>query len=266
MQLPLLLDHKIAESIECLKQNQPTDNPYYGCFSGGKDSCVIKRLAEMANVKVGWNYHPCPDPPELLRFIRNNHSDVVWTKPKKPIASTLSEWGMPGPWYRICCSLAKEAHGKDRDKIVGVRASESPRRARSWEMVGRGIVAPILNWQDEDVWEFIRSENIPYCCLYDEGFTRLGCVGCPLASQPKREIDFARWPKYEHWWMGICMRLWENKADDLGFIERQKMLGFNCWQDHWKAWRGDMREYMTLHNKKDSDQICGDNDLTRYMQ
>ena len=57
-------------------------------------------------------------------------------------------------------------------------------------------VNPIIEWSDTDVWEFIRANGIPYCSLYDEGFTRLGCIGCPMARRHGRAIEFARWPKY----------------------------------------------------------------------
>ena len=55
---------------------------------------------------------------------------------------------------------------------------------------------PIIDWTDAEVWRFIRQERIPYCCLYDEGFHRLGCIGCPMATRRGRSIEFARWPKY----------------------------------------------------------------------
>lgn len=55
---------------------------------------------------------------------------------------------------------------------------------------------PIIDWEDRDVWDFIHVERIPYCELYDEGRTRLGCIGCPMGNQHQRERDFARYPKY----------------------------------------------------------------------
>lgn len=58
-------------------------------------------------------------------------------------------------------------------------------------------VNPIIEWTDADVWEFIHTHTIPYCSLYDEGHTRLGCIGCPMAGTEGRLADFARWPKYE---------------------------------------------------------------------
>ena len=55
---------------------------------------------------------------------------------------------------------------------------------------------PIIDWSDKDVWDFIRAHEIPYCSLYDEGETRLGCIGCPMANKG-REKQFIRWPKYK---------------------------------------------------------------------
>lgn len=59
------------------------------------------------------------------------------------------------------------------------------------------LVNPIVDWTDEDVWDFIHDRELPYCSLYDEGFTRLGCIGCPLKGSKGMERDFERWPQYK---------------------------------------------------------------------
>lgn len=59
-------------------------------------------------------------------------------------------------------------------------------------------INPIIDWEDAEVWTFIRSNGIPYCKLYDEGFHRLGCIGCPMQGTRGMERDFARWPKYKN--------------------------------------------------------------------
>ena len=56
---------------------------------------------------------------------------------------------------------------------------------------------PIIDWTSEDVWEYLNSRSIPHCCLYDEGFDRIGCIGCPLAGPVQMRKEFARYPKYE---------------------------------------------------------------------
>lgn len=59
------------------------------------------------------------------------------------------------------------------------------------------LINPIIDWEEEDVWDFLNSNGIPHCSLYDEGYTRLGCVGCPIGGGKKQRAEFARWPKYE---------------------------------------------------------------------
>lgn len=95
---------------------------------------------------------------------------------------------------------------------------------------------PIIDWTDEDVWEFIHENHIPYCSLYDEGFKRLGCIGCPMAVQKAREAEFKRWSKYE----AAYRRAFEQ------MLEERKKAGRNDsshghWQsvtDLWRWWMG----------------------------
>lgn len=71
---------------------------------------------------------------------------------------------------------------------------------------------PIIDWTDEEVWEFIREYNIPYCKLYDEGFTRLGCIGCPLGTRQREE--FERWPKYKAAYLRAFAKMLENRKKE----------------------------------------------------
>ena len=73
------------------------------------------------------------------------------------------------------------------------------------------ILNPIIDWTTEEVWEFIHAYNIPYCKLYDEGYTRLGCIGCPMSSNAKEELE--RFPKYKRAYIKAFERMLEvNKA------------------------------------------------------
>ena len=109
---------------------------------------------------------------------------------------------------RYCCKELKESRGEGRFVITGVRRDESVNRQKrggleignyktamrervdpdnpDQEMIhncmqhNRRILNPIIDWTTDEVWEFIREYKIPYCCLYDEGETRLGCIGCPM--------------------------------------------------------------------------------------
>lgn len=59
-------------------------------------------------------------------------------------------------------------------------------------------INPIVDWTEEDVWEFIKEvAKVPYCELYDQGYERLGCIGCPLQGRKGMLEDFERYPRYK---------------------------------------------------------------------
>lgn len=66
---------------------------------------------------------------------------------------------------------------------------------------GRMMVNPIVDWEDEDVWEFLNGNGIEHCCLYDEGFKRLGCIGCPMGNALTMTREFNRYPKYKQMYL-----------------------------------------------------------------
>ena len=74
------------------------------------------------------------------------------------------------------------------------------------------VINPIIDWTNEDVWEFIHEYEVPYCKLYDEGYKRLGCIGCPMSSHHGEE--FERYPKYKQAYIRAFDRM-------LGNLERE---------------------------------------------
>ena len=57
------------------------------------------------------------------------------------------------------------------------------------------MLNPIVDWEDDDVWEYLNSVvKVPHCELYDQGYKRLGCIGCPMSSN--REAELEQYPKY----------------------------------------------------------------------
>ena len=78
--------------------------------------------------------------------------------------------------------------------------ASSRRLFEQCQMRGVRVLNPIIDWSDGDVWSYLHSRGIEGNPLYKEGWTRIGCVGCPLASRRAREIAFARYPKlYKAW-------------------------------------------------------------------
>lgn len=64
------------------------------------------------------------------------------------------------------------------------------------------IISPIIHWTEQDVWEFLNKVmEVPHCSLYDEGWHRLGCIGCPMSSAKQKQIEDARYPHVKRNWI-----------------------------------------------------------------
>lgn len=243
------IDDLLKRSIELLKKNEPPDG-YYGCFSGGKDSVVIKHLAKLADVRVKWHYNVTTiDPPELIYFMREHHRDVRWDKPPTGNFFRRMETatGFPTRRNRWCCREYKESRNpKGATLLLGIRAEESARRKEVWKPVTyhrqteSDAILPICGWPSEELWQFIHGEGLPYCKLYDEGFHRLGCIGCPMSRQERR-MQFERWPKFERRWVLSFERIWNMRS---GHLDRRGRVWFGdrhfkSWQEMWDWWMSD---------------------------
>jgi phosphoadenosine phosphosulfate reductase len=210
---------KVQTAIERLRQFEPPEG-YYLAFSGGKDSVVIKRLAEMSGVKFDAHYNlTTVDPPELVQFIRREHPEVIWDRPKETMWDLIVSNGIPPlRQVRYCCRILKERGGEGRFTITGIRAAESARRGKR-QMVescptgGKRFLHPIFDWTDEDVWQFIHENKVPYCSLYDEGFTRLGCVLCPNGGKEQKKQQIERWPKVIDSYRRACNRAYASRVE-----------------------------------------------------
>ena len=141
------------------------------------------------------------------------------------------------------CAYLKEQAGGGTVTLLGIRAAESPRRAarnevqignhrfsgsfdqfnrnkeRDFACVGgkdKIMLSPIYRWQDSDVWNFIRGNNLPYCRLYDEGYQRIGCIFCPMSSVKNKARDRRRYPGVER----AIKRSIQYLIDTNGYMER----------------------------------------------
>lgn len=141
---------------------------------------------------------------------------------------------------RYCCQILKETGCKNRYIATGVRWDESKARQerQEFEKIGRTkaqkekftkvmlmndndakrrmselcmqqnkmIVNPIIDWKHIDIWEYIASEKIEICSLYEMGYDRVGCIGCPIAGK-KRYKEFSDFPKYKQLYLNAFERM-----------------------------------------------------------
>ena len=76
------------------------------------------------------------------------------------------------------------------------------------------MLNPIIDWSTEDVWEFIHKYNIPYCKLYDQGYKRLGCIGCPMSTRQREELE--KYPKYKQAYLRAFERMLKQRKSKGG--------------------------------------------------
>lgn len=145
----------------------------------------------------------------------------------------IEKKGPPTRVHRWCCKVFKETSTPNRMVATGVRWDESTRRAARGEyettgktakerqsatyediiltndndlkrkiidrceIKGAVVANPIIDWKNKDIWDFIRSEKMEYNQLYDMGYTRVGCIGCPMAGYAGRCKEFSDFPIYK---------------------------------------------------------------------
>ncbi len=185
-----------------------------------------------------------------------------------------SMWGLipqklmpPTRLVRYCCSVLKETGGSGRFIATGVRWAESNSRKNNrgiYERIAadkgkriilnndnddkrmlfencrlkaKRVVNPIIDWKDEDVWQFLEDANRPVNPLYAEGWCRVGCVGCPLAGKKGRVAEFIRWPKYKELYIKAFGNMLEERKRR-GKLEGSWRMGatgrdvFNWWMEY----------------------------------
>jgi len=209
----------VLDTIEIIKQFTPPNNEgYYLAFSGGKDSVVLYELVRMSGVKFDAHYSLTTiDPPELVQFIRKNYPDVIWERPEKPMMSLVPIRGFPLRQNRWCCKEYKENGGQGRILLTGIRAEENPRRAKRKQVEicykdkTKRFLHPLMYWKEHEIWQLIKEHNLPYCKLYDEGYKRIGCVLCPMATVANKQRDLKRFPIMAENWRKAFRKLYANR-------------------------------------------------------
>lgn len=106
---------------------------------------------------------------------------------------------------RLCCQVRKieplQRAMTDVDVwVTGIRKEQSVTRLLT-EVVeldagtGKLKVNPLVDWTEQDVWDYIKENEVPYNKLHDRGFPSIGCQPCTRAIKEGEDVRAGRW-----WW------------------------------------------------------------------
>ncbi|QYF93957.1 phosphoadenylyl-sulfate reductase [Massilia sp. PAMC28688] len=106
---------------------------------------------------------------------------------------------------RECCRIRKveplgRALAGNKAWVTGQRRAQSTTRAQldvQEDDPAHGMTKfnPLADWSEDDVWNYIRANDVPYNALHDQGFPSIGCAPCTRAVEPGEDIRAGRW-----WW------------------------------------------------------------------
>jgi phosphoadenosine phosphosulfate reductase len=241
---------------------------YTVMVSGGKDSTVITDLAIRTGVKcrfeVSWTGIEYP---ETVYFLRREKARIEamgysfeFVIPRDKEGKQITMWslikrrGFPTRYLRFCCQQLKEVAGQNAYCILGIRWAESTKRKTSrfmYEIYGhkmmtnndneairrmiencmrknKYILNPIIEWSDDEVWEYIKERGLPYNPLYDKGFKRVGCIGCPMRSNRK---ELHENPRYAALYKKAAVDYIEKVVKTGEGIKKDADTYYNWWLD-----------------------------------
>jgi phosphoadenosine phosphosulfate reductase len=86
--------------------------------------------------------------------------------------------------------------------ITGIRRDQAPTRANSGKVeydVKFGLIKfnPLASWTSEDVWNYIRTNNVIYNPLHDRNYPSIGCEKCTRPVIPGEDPRAGRWSGFE---------------------------------------------------------------------
>lgn len=101
---------------------------------------------------------------------------------------------------------------------------------------GSTVVNPIYEWLDNDIWDYIKQENLEVNPLYEKGYSRVGCIGCPLAPYHQRMKEFNDYPQYKTMYIKAFEKMLEKRKEKGKPVDMWKTGEdvFNWWIEEYK--------------------------------
>jgi phosphoadenosine phosphosulfate reductase len=188
------------------------------CYANslGSESIVLTDLVwgsvpeiEIFSIDTGRLY---PETYDLIERVQQRYGRAltIYYPQAAPMEGWVAENGINGfrnglDQRRGCCAIRKvepfrRAIAGRNAWVTGIRRGQSASRALAapveWDATyGLHKVSPLLDWSDNEIWEYIRKKRLPYNTLHDSGFPSIGCAPCTRAVQAGEDERSGRW-----WW------------------------------------------------------------------
>lgn len=181
---------------------------------------------------------------------------------------------LPQRQVRFCCEVLKEAEIpelKQSMRSFGVRKAESKKRLLLRDSIETRnkadysdqqrfhfdnteqvkeigacyrnnyfIVNPLAYWSDDYLWDYIDGERLQINPLYGCGFSRIGCIGCPMAGTEGRLKEFERYPKFKERFIKLC-----DDITDLRNMQKSNKKSFKSGKEYFDWWINNEKSTLT---------------------
>jgi phosphoadenosine phosphosulfate reductase len=214
--LLLSLSEKTHELVATLRKVETEKNPSaFACSFGAEDMVLLDAIAKEAKGIEVFSLDTGRLPEEthaLLDAVREKYTVPIrlYFPESQAVENWIEQNGANGFYRSVaqrlqCCEIRKvrplqRALTGKKAWITGLRREQSANRqnlqAEGWDEAN-GLLKfnPLLEWTNDDVWSYIKTNDVPFNALHDRGYPSIGCAPCTRAVKPGEDSRAGRW-----WW------------------------------------------------------------------
>ncbi|MBI2040879.1 MAG: phosphoadenylyl-sulfate reductase [DPANN group archaeon] len=217
VQMPTLPDMESKTAEEVLKWAVDT----YGkkvalsCSFSPEDVVIVDLLAKITKKPVVFTLDTGrlnPETYDVMDAVRQKYNIKIKVMfPKTPKVEKMVRAKGLNLFYdsienrKMCCQIRKieplnRALKGMSGWMTGLRRQQSITRTDmkkvEWDSVRNMVkINPLMDWTSQQVWDYIKKNNVPYNKLFDLGYASIGCAPCTRAIKPGEDERAGRW-----WW------------------------------------------------------------------
>lgn len=205
---------KEKKAIEFIEKSVDKYNPDIALITSfGKDSIVVMDLVRQVKSGISMLWVKPPFLPEETLELAERYKkfwdmnlitvESKFVNDNEFMENVVREPNLPKNNPTICCEifkvdpLMKEVREMDLEAwFSGLRNTESEKRSKytkEWKQGEFVKLHPILDWTEDEVWQYINEKELPYHPWYDKGYRSIGCEPCSSPSEESEDERAGRW-------------------------------------------------------------------------